>query len=121
MIEEISDDSADYGRCTKRGVKRKVAILLLQWLSKLQDSYSGVDELPDESPVFSLIRAPTEYPTASEPRMVSTVSMSAYVRPKYEIIMGRRNGLTALLPRKMANIELPAPFSLSSLSMGYQA
>ena len=40
MIEEISDDSADYGRWTKSGVKRKVAILLLQWLSKLQDSYS---------------------------------------------------------------------------------
>ena len=38
-MEEISDDSADYGRWTKREVIRKVAILLLQWLSKLQDSY----------------------------------------------------------------------------------
>jgi len=49
------------------------------------------------------------------------VSIATYKHPKYEIIIGRRNGLTALLFRKTAMDEFPAPWAFNYLSIGYQA
>jgi len=71
--------------------------------------------------IFFSTSAPTIYPATSDPVIVNTVSIATYKHPKYAIIIGRRNGLTALLFRKTAMDELPAPFSFNSLSIGYQA
>jgi hypothetical protein len=48
----------------------------------------------------SFARVFTKYPTASEPDIVNSVSRATYIQPKYEIITGIRNGLTARLPKK---------------------
>jgi len=75
------------------------------------DNYHWItDYTSNDKLVLSLTKVPTECPAPSEPNMVNTVRISTYVQPKYATIIGRRNGLTALLPRKMAIKGLPTPF-----------
>jgi len=67
MIEEIADASADYGRWTKRGTIREVAISLLRRVSKLQDSYSfGRPPLSGKTmPSFRIFRNGVVFETTS--------------------------------------------------------